>query len=141
MACGQFLHVVTERQIARYVAQSEIEVDRARADTLTRSDRFQFGAELKSVRADGVVKRLLAGAIACKKQRCGLAARSAIVNCKRKHAVETVQALLAPHCIRGEDDFSIAVAMKSASKLREFAAQFAKVVNLAVENNREAAIG
>ena len=93
------------------------------------------------MRADGVVKRLLAGAIARKKQRCGRAARSAIIDCKLKHAVKTAQALLAPRGISREDDFGIAVAVKSATQLREFAAQLAEIVDLAVENDHETSVG
>ena len=57
--------------------------------------------------------------------------------CNRKHAVETLHAILAPGVVGLEDDLGIAFGEKVVTHLHQFGAQFLVVVDRAVEYQRQ----
>ena len=87
----------------------------------------QFGSE----------KRFYAQTVACQKQR----AVRVVVQREGKHAVQALQAIRAPFLPRGEDDLCVPLGPEYCAKRGKLAAQFAEIVNLAVEDDGRAAIG
>ena len=84
-----------------------------------------------------VIEGLDAERIAGEEER----ALAVVPNGKSKHTAQARQAALAPVCIGREQNFCIAVCPKGPSGGGEFVAEPAEVVDRAVENERETAVG
>lgn len=94
--------------------------------------RTELGAEEQGAPVGAVVKRLLADAIVHQRQ----AALVPVPQGEREHADESRHGLAqAPDLDRGEHDFGIGLAAKAVAERGELPAQFAKVVNFAVEHD------
>ena len=99
--------------------------------------RFQFGAEDQhAVVEHRVVERLHAQAVACQEQRLAVAIRYR----EREHPAKALHARFAPSLPRVNDHFGIAAGAEHMAQRLQFGNQFLVVVDLAVVDDRDAAV-
>ena len=103
-----------------------------------RGQGFELGAENQAAVAERChEQRLHAQPVTRQEQR----ALAEIVDRKGKHAIEPRQAIRAPFLPSGKDNLAITVGVKLRTRRAQFLAQFAVIIDLAVEHQHCPAIG
>src|SRR5579859_23400 len=90
--------------------------------------RLDLRGKGNAIRGGGVIERLLAQAIARKKER----PPSSVPQRKREHAVKPVEAALAPALIAGKQRLRVGSGRKTATRGLEFVAKGLMIIDLAV---------
>ena len=124
------------------IAPGEVILDRQRIN-LTPQQRvcdqaLQFrGKDQAAVAERGIEQRLYAEPVA-RKEQCAL---PKIVNRKGEHTVQPGQAIRAPALPGRQNNLAITVSVERRAKPAQFLAQFAVVIDLAVEHQHRPAVG
>jgi len=117
--------------------QTEIVVQRDRIergiDTTTGEQRLHAGGEAQPHTFERVIQRLDAEAVAGEEQR----AMAQVADGEGEHAVEMLDAFFAPGVIGLEDHLAVALREERVAEFFEFLAQFAVVVDGAVEHQHQ----
>ena len=138
LPCPEFLDPCDEAGIVRDIAIGHIVLD-SRHIGVTAQQRvgqqaFQFGREnYTAVRNLRVMQRLDAKTVTHQPQRIGMAVKQG----ESEHAVEAIDAGLAPLAIAVKDDFSVAVGTEAMPLPFQFTAHLGKIVDFAVEGDGE----
>ena len=119
----------------RQVQAERLGIERA-IHARERQDRLQLGREDEASAVTVEVERLLSKAIAREEQR----ARVSVPQRQREHARELGQRRRAVELEQPQDDFGVGARTKRVPQVLQLGAQLAKVVDLAVVDEREAAI-
>src|ERR1700752_1728037 len=108
-----------------------------RSDRFRSKDRLDFRTEDKRLRSVCVIKRFDTDVIANERQ----GSFAIVPDGESKHAVETADSFPTPLVDRSEQHFGIAVGFELVSERAKLFAQFAVVVDFAVEGENETAVG
>ena len=136
------LHDVAEhRERRRNEAQREIliqcrEIQPAKA-RIEREQRLDFRAEREALRLRDVEERLLTKVIA----RCEQPLLARIPECESEHAAQVLEQTIAVRFVQADDHFAIAHRHESMAVRLELLAQLQVVVDLAVANQPDRALG
>src|SRR6266850_4445532 len=95
-----------------------------------RKNGFQFGTEVQLVIAEVKIQGLDSEPVARQNQSPCITGP----NCDREHATQARETVLIPSQKRAQDYFGVAVGFEFVTARFEFRAQFAVIVDLAVEN-------
>src|SRR5690348_13403787 len=107
-----------------------------RLDQLRSENRFDLRSKNKPVANVRVIQRLDPDVIAHQRQR----SLAIVPDGKRKHAVEPSQTFPTPLLDRGQQNFRIAVCFELMTQRAQLFAQFAVIVDFAVEGENETAV-
>ncbi len=139
MSGRQLEHIVEQRARRGDVAIGEILVERDGIQ-LTKDarleDGFDLGAEYEAPTVPVVVQRLLAETVAGGQQTPAVV----VPDCDGEHPAQMLHAVVAILFVGMHDGFGIAVCAEAVTPARQFFAQLAMVVDLAVEDDQDALI-
>src|SRR6202008_401110 len=137
----KLLHAVEQTQSAGDISPGQVVLERSTVETPRRlgkrEDCFQLRRERDARRRAPDEQRLLAGAIANEKKT----ARFLVVERHGELTGQPLDELFAPFLVGLEDHFGIAGAAERVTFRRQFVADFAIVVDLAVERDMYAPAG
>ena len=142
MSGGKFLDALQERSVIRYIAPGKIILHgqwiSLPPQQRVRQQAFQFrGEDQAAITQPGGEQRLHPHPVAGQKQL----ARFAVIQRKGEHAVQVIETFHTPFLPCCQNDFGVAFGFELGAHPRQFAAQFRKVVDLAIENDDRASIG
>jgi len=127
-----------ERLLRRGIQERQIVVERAGVQIPRHpgcaEQRLDLGPEIQAASDERVVQRLDAEAIAGEEQPSALA----IEDGQPEHAAQAPERRGAPFLVAVHDHFGIGTRLKPVAAVLELPAQFTKVVDLAVEYDRDA---
>src|SRR5687767_2793889 len=107
-----------------------------RCDQFRSKDGFDLGTKDERLGSERVIQRLDTDVIANQRQR----SLAIIPNGEGKHAVETADSFLAPLSEHSQQDFGVTICFEPVSARSKLFAQFAVVINLAVESENVTAV-
>lgn len=141
MPRGQALDAGKQRVVAGNVLETEVEGQQVFGEALLEMRMVQKRLDLRGEQKRGtalvVVERLDAEGVACEKE----AAVAAVVDDEGKHAAEAVGERIAPLFVAVNEHLGVAARAEHVSGGLKLGAQFAVVVDLAVEAQNREAIG
>jgi hypothetical protein len=141
MARRQRADLRVDRARRADMPEAEIIVERAGVDVerhpRQQRQRLEFGTEREPGGLVGIIERLDPDGIARQRQPT----RVHIPHRDREHAVELRPDVVAPAFVAGKDDLGIARALEHTAERLQLAPQVTEIVDLAVEDQRVAAVG
>ena len=111
-------------------------------DRIAGQKRAHFGGEKELVRCRGVVEGLDSQAVAREENapRASGSAFGYFKNCKCKHTPQMPHAILAPGFVGVNNDFRVGLRAENVTGGLERVSQFAKIINLAIEDDGECGV-
>ena len=141
VARRQLVDAFEHRQRRIDQPQREVLVERSkihpRRPAVEREQRLDLGCAGEAALVAQVVQRLLSEVIA----RCQQAATLHVPQHEREHAAQAIEQPIAMALVQRDDDLAVAVRQESVAVLLELAAQLAVVVDLAVADQQDRAVG
>ena len=139
VAGGELAHALEDRHWrGHHGVPAQIMMQRRRIDCGIHIARRQQGRQRRSKAEPAgplrVVQRLDAEPVA----RQHDASAVALPDCEREHPIKSLDATRSPFLIGFEDDFGVALREEPIAFAHEFAAQFAEIIDAAVEDDGEA---
>ena len=141
LARAQLAHARDEAGVVGDVAIGHIILDRRKVGRAAQQrmgeQALQFRSEDQAaVRQQRIMKRLHPKPVPRQPERAG----ARIEQREGEHAVEAMDALLAPLAIAMKNDFGVAMGAKDMALRLQFGAHFREIVDFAVEDDRQALI-
>ena len=122
-------------------SQREVLIERReihpRRPAVEGEQRLDLGCARKSALVAAVIQRLLSEVIARRQQ----AATLRVPQHEREHAAQVIEQAIAIALVQRDDDFAVAVGQEAVAVALELAAQLAVVVDLAVADQPDRAVG
>ena len=137
----QALDAARDAAFARHVAEREIVVQGVQIDRVRAGEGLELGGEFEPSGRLPVVQRLLARAITRQVQAWWTSATALVVEREGEHAIEPLEAVLAPLPPRGEQHLGIATGGERVPERLQLRTQRPEVVDLAVEHDGQLAGG